>query len=147
MARCEENGQAFHWFPTSGKPQRRIYKTGDLACISEEGLVYFVGRADSQIKSRGYRIELGEIEAAANTLPDLKECAIVAIPTEGFEGMLICCAYVTTTGSEVTAASYAKETERICCRATCFQANGRSSSTYPKTLMARSTGRGCAITS
>ena len=68
-----------------------------------------MGRADSQIKSRGYRIELGEIEAAANALPCLKECAIVAIPTEDFEGMLICCAYVPTSGSEVTAASMRKK--------------------------------------
>ena len=46
----------------------RIYRTGDLARVDEEGLVRFLGRADSQIKSRGYRIELGEIETALNTL-------------------------------------------------------------------------------
>src|SRR5438128_9165843 len=55
---------------------------------------YFLGRADSQIKSRGYRIELGEIETALNALRYLRECAVVAIPTEGFEGTAICCAYV-----------------------------------------------------
>ncbi|HWY54534.1 MAG TPA: amino acid adenylation domain-containing protein [Terriglobales bacterium] len=72
----------------------RIYRTGDRARIGEDGLVYFVGRADTQIKSRGYRIELGEIEAALNTFKELKECAAVAIPTESFEGNLIACAYV-----------------------------------------------------
>jgi len=75
-----------------------IYKTGDLARLGKDGLVYFVGRADSQIKSRGYRIELGEIEAALNILTGLKECAVVAIPSDGFEENLICCAYVPTNG-------------------------------------------------
>ena len=72
----------------------RIYRTGDLARIGDDGLVYFIGRTDSQIKSRGYRIELGEIEAALNTFDCLEECAVVAIPSDGFEGNLICCAYV-----------------------------------------------------
>jgi amino acid adenylation domain-containing protein len=72
----------------------RIYRTGDLAKVGEDGLIRFVGRADTQIKSRGYRIELGEIEVALNALPEVKECAIVAIPTDGFENNLICCAYI-----------------------------------------------------
>jgi len=73
---------------------KRIYKTGDLAKLGEDGLVYYLGRADSQIKSRGYRIELGEIETALNALNLTEECAVVAINTEGFEGVAICCAYV-----------------------------------------------------
>ncbi len=72
----------------------RIYKTGDRARVGDDGLVYFMGRSDSQIKSRGYRIELGEVEAALNTLEELEECAVVAISTDGFEGTLICSAYV-----------------------------------------------------
>jgi amino acid adenylation domain-containing protein len=76
----------------------RIYRTGDLARIAEDGLVYFVGREDTQIKSRGYRIELGEIEIALNSFTELKQCAVVTIPTDGFEGNLICCAYVVAEG-------------------------------------------------
>src|SRR5262249_54991327 len=64
----------------------RIYKTGDLAKVGEDGLVYFLGRADSQIKSRGYRIELGEIETALNALGLLRECVVVAVDAGGFEG-------------------------------------------------------------
>lgn len=74
--------------------QRRIYRTGDLARVDEEGLVWFLGRADTQIKSRGYRIELGEIETALNANDRLKESAVVAIETGGFENMAICCAWV-----------------------------------------------------
>jgi acyl-coenzyme A synthetase/AMP-(fatty) acid ligase len=83
-------------------PERgRIYKTGDLARI-DDGLIYLLGRADSQIKSRGYRIELGEIETALHALGVLRECAVVAIETDGFEGMAICCAYVPAAGMDVS---------------------------------------------
>jgi amino acid adenylation domain-containing protein len=81
---------------------QRIYRTGDLARVGEDGLVYFVGRADTQIKSRGYRIELGEIEAALNSVEELKESATVAVPTEGFENYLICCAYVPRENGSIT---------------------------------------------
>jgi amino acid adenylation domain-containing protein len=80
----------------------RIYRTGDLARIGEDGLVYFVGRVDTQIKSRGYRIELGEIEAALNAFKELKECAVVAVPTDGFETNVICCAYVLQENLHIT---------------------------------------------
>ena len=85
----------------SPDPEDRIYKTGDLARIGEDGLFYLLGRADSQVKSRGYRIELGEIEAAMNTIDGVQECAVVAIQSDGFEGTTICCAYVSCPGVEV----------------------------------------------
>ena len=75
-------------------PGERIYRTGDLARRGEDGQVYFVGRADAQIKSRGYRIELGEIETCLGALDGVRECAVVAIPTDQFEGTILCCAYV-----------------------------------------------------
>jgi amino acid adenylation domain-containing protein len=88
--------------PGSTDPSNRIYKTGDLARMGDaDGLVYYVGRADSQVKCRGYRIELGEIEAALNAFGDLKECAVVAIPCDGFEGTTICCAYVSAAHATV----------------------------------------------
>ena len=90
----QKTAEAFIRRPGTSDPADRIYKTGDLAQMDADGLAYYVGRADSQIKSRGYRIELGEIEAALNAVEGLKECAVVAIPSEGFEGTTICCAYV-----------------------------------------------------
>ena len=90
----EKTRSAFLPYPGGAGPQDRIYKTGDLARRGADRLVYFVGRADTQIKSRGYRIELGEIETALHSLPGLRESAVVAIQSEGFEGWLICCAYV-----------------------------------------------------
>jgi acyl-coenzyme A synthetase/AMP-(fatty) acid ligase len=65
-----------------------------------DGRVELIGRADTQIKSRGYRIELGEIEAALASLACLRESAVVAIPSDGFEQWQICCAIVAS--QEVT---------------------------------------------
>jgi acyl-coenzyme A synthetase/AMP-(fatty) acid ligase len=66
--------------------------------VGSDVLVYFHGRADTQIKSRGYRIELGEIEAALHTIEGVQEAAVVGIPTGGFEGTLIACAYAALDG-------------------------------------------------
>ncbi|MDX2031924.1 MAG: amino acid adenylation domain-containing protein [Blastocatellia bacterium] len=100
----EKTAAVFLPRPGSADPNDRIYKTGDLAKMGEDGLVYYLGRADSQIKSRGYRIELGEIETALNALALTEECAIVAIETGGFEGATICCAYVPLPDVEITPA-------------------------------------------
>src|ERR687891_2661013 len=90
------------FLPNPLDPNDRIYRTGDLARIGDDGLVYFLGRADSQIKSRGYRIELGEIESALNAIDGLEECAVVAVNSDGFEGATICCAYAPQSGVQVT---------------------------------------------
>jgi len=100
----EKTDSAFIQNPLSDSPDDRIYRTGDLARIGDDGFVYFLGRADSQIKSRGYRIELGEIETALNALGMTQDCAVVAIDRGGFEGAIICCAYVPQEGQNVTRA-------------------------------------------
>jgi amino acid adenylation domain-containing protein len=94
----EKTRSAFLPDPRSPDSGARIYRTGDLAKLGNDGLVYYLGRADSQIKSRGYRIELGEIETALNTLPDVKESAVVGAALGGFEGTTICCAYAPVNG-------------------------------------------------
>ena len=100
---------AFLPYPGEAGRKDRIYKTGDLARRGADGLFYYVGRADTQIKSRGYRIELGEIEAALHSLASLRESAVVAIQSEGFEGWLICCAYVPVPDSGVSTRSLRKD--------------------------------------
>ncbi|MFH2134947.1 MAG: AMP-binding protein [Pseudomonadota bacterium] len=53
------------------------YRTGDLVYKDARGWLHFKGRADFQIKHMGYRIELEEIEAALNSLPNIKESAVI----------------------------------------------------------------------
>ncbi len=109
----EKTSAVFLPHPSSADPSDRIYKTGDLAKVGEDGLVYYVGRSDSQTKSRGYRIELGEIEAALNTISGLEECGVVAIQAGGFEGATICCAYVPASNAEVDPAYLRKELSKL----------------------------------
>src|SRR5215471_7459996 len=84
---------------------KRLYRTGDLAKVGPDGLVYFLGRNDSQIKSRGYRIELGEVESALSTIDALRESAVVSIDTGGWQGQSICCAFVPSAPGAATPAS------------------------------------------
>ncbi|MEU6478086.1 amino acid adenylation domain-containing protein [Streptomyces sp. NPDC047017] len=55
----------------------RVYLTGDLGYRGPDGLLYFLGRRDNQIKLRGHRIELEEIEAAASAALGGRSCAVV----------------------------------------------------------------------
>jgi non-ribosomal peptide synthetase-like protein len=59
-------------------PSKRIYRTGDLGRINENGEIEYHGRIDTQVKIRGYRIELGEIEAV---LLDQSAIAQAAVTT------------------------------------------------------------------
>jgi amino acid adenylation domain-containing protein len=90
--------------PHPSDPGCVVYRTGDLGRVGADGLVQFIGRRDSQIKCRGHRIELGEIESALQTLPVLRDSAVVAVATEGFGGTVLCCAYVARPGAPVTPA-------------------------------------------
>jgi amino acid adenylation domain-containing protein len=97
----------------SGPDGERIYKTGDLARADDDGVVHFLGRTDSQIKSRGYRIELGEVESAVNTVDGVRECAVVGVDTGGFEGTTICCAYSVVEGAELPVAQLRKQVSAL----------------------------------
>jgi amino acid adenylation domain-containing protein len=60
----------------------RIYRTGDIVRLAEDGNYFFVGRRDHMVKSRGYRIELGEIEQVLHQHDKVKEAAVVPVPDE-----------------------------------------------------------------
>ena len=63
--------------PFSPHPGARMYDSGDVAYWDREGLIYYLGRSDHQVKLRGYRIELGEIEARLTAHPALRDAAVI----------------------------------------------------------------------
>lgn len=56
---------------------KKIYKTGDLVMLQDNGNIDFIGRKDNQIKIRGYRIELDEIKETVLKYDTIENCAIV----------------------------------------------------------------------
>ncbi len=62
--------------------QNRGYRTGD-AGYSKEGLLFFQGRLDFQIKMRGYRIELGDVEAHVREIPGVVDAVVLPVERRG----------------------------------------------------------------
>lgn len=57
---------------------KRAYKTGDLGYY-KNGMVFFEGRIDDQIKYNGYRIELEEINASLHRVPGIIEAVTIPL--------------------------------------------------------------------
>ena len=55
----------------------RVYKSGDLAKVLDDGNIEFIGRSDDQVKIRGNRIELSEIEHKILELGDIKSAFVL----------------------------------------------------------------------
>ncbi|VTP64595.1 Tyrocidine synthase III [Serratia rubidaea] len=74
------SAQRFLPLPASLKPLapqgEKLYRTGDLVCLTELRGLEFLGRIDHQVKIRGLRIELGEIEAQLMALPQVKHAVV-----------------------------------------------------------------------
>jgi D-alanine--poly(phosphoribitol) ligase subunit 1 len=66
------------FFATDGT---RAYRTGDWG-RTREGLIFFEGRMDGQIKLHGYRIEIGDIESHVRALPQVAD-AVVLVAEKG----------------------------------------------------------------
>ncbi|WP_328433271.1 non-ribosomal peptide synthetase [Streptomyces sp. NBC_00425] len=60
----------------------RLYRTGDIVRWRADGVLDYLGRADSQVKLRGVRIEPDEIAGVLRTCPGVRE-AVVAVKGEG----------------------------------------------------------------
>jgi D-alanine--poly(phosphoribitol) ligase subunit 1 len=54
----------------------RAYRTGDWGHF-QDGLLFWDGRIDSQIKLHGYRIELGDVEAHIQSLAGVRDAVVV----------------------------------------------------------------------
>ncbi|SFY16281.1 amino acid adenylation domain-containing protein [Pseudomonas sp. NFACC49-2] len=58
----------------------RLYRSGDIGRMREDGVIEYLGRRDQQVKIRGHRIELGEIENRLMQHPAVDSAAVLALP-------------------------------------------------------------------
>ncbi len=61
---------------------RRAYRTGDRGRF-RDGLLFFEGRMDSQLKLSGYRIEVGDVEANLLALPSVSDAVVTPVIKHG----------------------------------------------------------------
>ncbi|MCY8823359.1 non-ribosomal peptide synthetase [Bacillus atrophaeus] len=83
----------------------KIYKTGDLGVMKNEGYIEFLGRKDHQVKIRGFRVELGEIEGHLRNIDKIEECIVL---DKELAGVKVLCAYYTAE-TELPSAGLIKE--------------------------------------
>ncbi len=95
------------FLPNPFVPGTRVYKTGDLGVLRQDGNIEYIGRADSQVKVRGYRIELGDIESALRGLPGVRAAAAVVREDMAAGPSLI--AFVTSDQTPGSASPYLHE--------------------------------------
>lgn len=106
--RSELNDKSFIANPFASKTDlelgvnTRLYATGDMVCRKADGLLYFMGRKDFQVKVRGYRIELADIESTLQTHPDVQQC-VAEVRQIGDAKQLV--AHIETTSDQLTAVS------------------------------------------
>jgi amino acid adenylation domain-containing protein len=72
----------------------RIYLTGDLGTLADDGCLYHLGRKDFQVKIRNQRVQLPAVEAALQGIADVQEAVVVAHPSADGEPRLV--AYLVT---------------------------------------------------
>ncbi|PZD92997.1 hypothetical protein DNH61_25415 [Paenibacillus sambharensis] len=97
--------------PYAAEKGLRMYRTGDLGRWLPDGTVAFYGRRDNQVKIRGYRVELGEIEAKLVEHAQVREA--VVLDAADSQGGRYLCAYIVSTGGEISAAELRKHAAEL----------------------------------
>lgn len=54
------------------KEYSKLYRTGDFGCMDKNGLVFYEGRTDGQVKIREHRVDLSEIEKILMEINEIK---------------------------------------------------------------------------
>ncbi|RCH70116.1 hypothetical protein DT019_01020 [Streptomyces sp. SDr-06] len=69
--------------PLAAGPAARMYVTGDLGRIDDDGQLVFLGRVDDQIKIRGHRLEPARVERALCESPEAGQAVVFPDPDTG----------------------------------------------------------------
>lgn len=89
----EETARRFQQDPRQTTHRAIMYRTGDLVREDEAGLLWFIGRADNQVKLAGHRIELEEIDAVVQAHAAIRRA--VAVVTGSVEDRALAVVYET----------------------------------------------------
>lgn len=79
----EKTGIVFEETVSCDGVKERAYHTGDLGHKDEQGMLYYEGRMDNQIKLHGYRIELGDIESNLEKIENVVRAQVLPVKREG----------------------------------------------------------------
>ena len=71
-------------------PNKKIYKTGDLAYRTVDGKIAYLGRSDNQVKIRGYRVELDEIKNTILEYSSVSDTVLIMKDVGVSDMQLIC---------------------------------------------------------
>ncbi|KAL1604609.1 putative NRPS-like protein biosynthetic cluster [Nothophoma quercina] len=74
----EVTAKAFTPNPFSSQKGARMYRTGDKARITSEGLLEITGRVGAMIKIRGYSVVPGKVESEIRNHLAVSHCAVIA---------------------------------------------------------------------
>jgi D-alanine--poly(phosphoribitol) ligase subunit 1 len=77
----------------------RAYRTGDLGHF-HDGLLFFDGRLDDQIKLNGYRIEIGDVESNLRSLAGVRDAIVLPLNRADRVEALAAFVLIETHGSE-----------------------------------------------
>ena len=79
----ERTAAAFTLNPLNPNLPERIYHTGDLVKICDNGEWVYVSRKDFQVKHMGHRIEMGEIEVKLMAVPGVERALCTYLHDKG----------------------------------------------------------------
>ncbi|WP_223530286.1 non-ribosomal peptide synthetase [Pseudomonas sp. GL-R-19] len=90
-----------------GEPGTRLYRSGDRARWTADGVIEYLGRLDQQVKLRGFRVELQEIEARLLAREGVAQAVVLVRETVAGAQLI---GYYTTAGN---AGDEADQTARL----------------------------------
>lgn len=92
FGRPDQTAAAFSTVELGDGEEQPLYRTGDRGYLDEDGMLFCLGRYDSQIKINGYRVEIDEVEERLSACSGVAQACVVPIERDGSIAYL--CAFV-----------------------------------------------------